>query len=280
MAIDKASQLVRFDPVTKGLTSLTSTLFPSAQGLAIEPNGNVLVVSGDDIFRVNLTSGMTTTLVDNANVNGGFFGPKGIAVGPTGRIFVTEFFKFAWEINAATGEASMLSLSRDLVHPNVVEVRSDGVLVVMESNTNLVRISPSSGVVDMMWYGLPGFSKDMAIESDDDILVTSTSGVFRFDASSGAQSALTWDRPFFNPLGIAVAPGACPRPISTTTAPLTVTTWPCGASFSAPRGRKHCRPTPTPMATPTARISWYGRDKWAGIQRFRACLNRQPGRLR
>ncbi len=207
VAIDKASQLVRFDPVTKGLTSLTSTPFPSAQGLAIEPNGNVLVVSGDDIL-VNLASGMTTTLVDNVNVNGGFFGPKGIAVGPTGRIFVTEFFKFAWEINAATGAASMLSLSRDLVHPNVVEVRSDGDLVVMESNTNLVRISPSSGAVDMMWYGLPGFSKDMAIESDNDILVTSTSGVFRFDASSGAQSALTWDRPFFNPSGIAVAPGA------------------------------------------------------------------------
>jgi sugar lactone lactonase YvrE len=207
VAIDKASQLVRFDPVTKGLTSLTSTLFPSVQGLAIEPSGNVLVVSGDDIFRVNAASGVTTTLVDNANVNGGLFGPKGIAVGPTGRIFVTEFFKFAWEINPATGAASMLSLSRDLVHPNVVEVRSDGDLVVMESNTNLVRISPSSGEVDMMWYGLPGFSKDMAIEADDDVLVTSTSGVFRFDASSGAQSALTWDRPFFNPLAIAVAPG-------------------------------------------------------------------------
>jgi streptogramin lyase len=207
VAIDKSSQLVRFDPVTMGLTSLTTTAFPSAQGLAIEPNGNVLVVSGDDIHRVNVASGATTTLVDNANVNGGFFGPKGIAVGPTGRIFVTEFFKFAWEINPATGAAAMLPLSRELVHPNVVEVRSDGDLVVMESNTNLVRISPSTGAVDMMWYGLPGFSKDMAIESDNDILVTSTSGVFRFDASSGAQSALTWDRPFFNPAGIAVAPG-------------------------------------------------------------------------
>ena len=98
-------------------------------------------------------------------MNGGFVGPKGIAVGPTGRIFVTEFFKFEWEINAATGHASMLSLSRDLVHPNVVEVRSDGDLVVMESDPNLVRISPSSGAVDMMWYGLPGFSKDVAIEN-------------------------------------------------------------------------------------------------------------------
>jgi sugar lactone lactonase YvrE len=208
VAIDKSSQLVRFDPVTMSVTPLTTNTFPAAKGLALEPNGNVLVVSGDDIFRVNVASGMTTTLVDNMNVNGGFFGPAGIAVGPTGRIFVTEFFKFAWEINPANGAASLLPLSRELFHPGVIEVRSDGDLVVMESNTNLVRISPSSGAVDMMWYGLPGFSKDMAIEADNDILVTSTSGVFRFDATSGVQSVLTWDRPFFSPQGIAVAPGS------------------------------------------------------------------------
>jgi hypothetical protein len=209
IAVDKTDRLVRFNPATLGVAPLApSVLLPGATDLAIEPSGTILVLSQSDIVRVNPVTGQATTLVNHLNVNGGFFGPSGIAVGPTGRIFVTEFFESAWEINASTGNASKLPLSREISHGSTIKVRSDGDLIVRESNSALLRVSPDTGAISFYWYGLPGFPKDFALEADDDVILTSSLGLFHYDASTGQQSPLTMigGDDFFGPEAIAIAP--------------------------------------------------------------------------
>jgi len=212
LAIDNDDQLVRFNPTTLAVTPLTTSSFPSAKDIALEPSGNVLVVADDNIFRVNPTSGVTTTLVDRENVNDGFFGPAGIAVGATGRIFVTEFFEQLWEINPATGAAAVLPRSREVELATFIDVRSDGDLIVRDFNLgDLLKINPNTGLVTTFATGLPTFTADLEIEEDNDIVIASTDGVFRYDASTGAETPLAIDGPLFSPQAIAVAPGAAPQ---------------------------------------------------------------------
>ncbi|HEX6961345.1 MAG TPA: hypothetical protein VF175_05725 [Lacipirellula sp.] len=207
VAIDEADRLVRFNPATLTVTPLTSTLFPLAVDLAIEPSGNVLVVDNQDLFRVNIASGMTTTLVNHENVNGGFFSPRGITVGPTGRVFLTEFFEQAWEYIPASGMVLELPLPEEVTLASVIDARSDGDLIVRDFDVgDLLRIDPDTGDVTTFATGIPALTHDFALEADDDVVLTSSEGVFRYAAASGAETPLTIDATFFEPLGIAVAP--------------------------------------------------------------------------
>jgi hypothetical protein len=204
-------QLVRFNPATLGLTPVTDALFPQFKDIALEPNGNILVAAGDDIFRVHPTSGLTTMLVEGDNVNNGFFGPMAVAVGPTGRIFVTEFFEEIWEINPTTGGAMVVPLSQDIRATDLLGVRSDGDLILREFDLgDLLRINPNTGLATTFAIGIPTFAGDLAIEANNNVVVSSTDGVFRYNASTGAETPLTRDPGFFSPKSIAVAPGGAP----------------------------------------------------------------------
>jgi hypothetical protein len=207
VAIDAADRLVRFNPATLAVTPLTSRPFPMAVDIAIEPSGNVLVVDNEDLFRVNVASGVTTTLVDHTTVNDGFFSPRGIAVGPTGRVFLTEFFEQAWEYVPASGLLFELPLPDEVTLASVVDVRSDGDLIVRDFDVgDLLRINPDTGDVAPFATGLPAITHDFAVEADDDVVLTSSEGVFRYAAANGAETPLTTDATFFSPVGIAVAP--------------------------------------------------------------------------
>ena len=215
LAIDRDDRLVRFDPVSLSVTPLTSTLFPFPVDIAVETSGTILVAASSDIFRVNPTSGATTTLVNHANVNGGFFGPHGIDVGASGRIFVTEFFEDLWEINPATGAATQVPQSRDLVLADVLEVRTDGSLITREFDTgNFLKINPATGAIVDYTTDVPTFVNGIALEADDDLLVASDDAVFRYDAVTGAKTTLTSPETFFSPAAIAVAPLGGPSAIA------------------------------------------------------------------
>jgi sugar lactone lactonase YvrE len=207
VAVDFDQRLVRFDPAALTVTPLTTTLFPLASGIAVEQSGTILVAAGFDIFRVNPATGATTTLVNHDNVNGGFFNPFGIDVGPTGRIFVSEFFEDLWEINPATGAASQVPRSRDISLRDPLVVRSDGSLVSREFDTgNFLKINPATGEITTFATDVPTFVNGIALEADDHLVAASTIGVFRYDATTGAKTTLTPDETFFSPGGIAVAP--------------------------------------------------------------------------
>ncbi len=206
LGLQHDGSLARFSLATLAVTPVTSTLFPFPVDLEIEADGSLLVATLDDVFRVDPASGQTETLVNHEDVNDGFFSPQGLAVGPTGRIYVTEFFEQLWEVNPTTGAASILPTSRELDGVSLIEARSDGVLITREFSTNsLLKIDPDTGAVSTFAPGLPTFTHQMAIEANDDVLLTWTSGVLRFDAATGAQSGLVEDGPFFAPHGIAVA---------------------------------------------------------------------------
>jgi hypothetical protein len=75
---------------------------------------------------------------------------------------------------------------------------------------NLVRVNPAGGAVTPFASGLPTFPHGTAIEPDNDILVASTDGVFRYEAATGADTPLTVDGPFFSPGAVAVTPSTPP----------------------------------------------------------------------
>jgi streptogramin lyase len=210
LSIDNSGNLLRFDPVTLGVTQLTTANFFGATDLAIEPSGNILVAD-DAIFRVDPATGVTTTLTDGSVPNGGFFSPGTIDVGPTGRIFITEFFEDLWEINPVTGVATTVPQSRDLSQPYLIQVRSDGDLVMQEFNTgNIVRINPTTGAITTFATGVPTGTRDLALEANDALLVSADNGVFRVAPGGGAPAILTPDMSFFSPEAIAVAPAPEP----------------------------------------------------------------------
>jgi hypothetical protein len=75
-----------------------------------------------------------------------------------------------------------------------------------------VKINPQSGTVIPFATDLPTFVSELAIESDNDILLTSPDGVFRYNAVTGAKTMATPASIFFSPNGIAVAPGTFTSP--------------------------------------------------------------------
>ena len=207
VAVDFMDRLVRFDPESLAVTPLTATLFPGAVDLAVEPSGDILVADQDRIFRVDHATGVTQPLVDDPNINGGFFSISSLAVGPTGRIFITEFFREIWEINPATGAATTPFFPNAGSILDLIDIRSDGDIIVQDfPSGNLLRINYDTRVVTTFATGLPTFTQDLAIEADDDVVVSSLEGIFRYDSTTGAESLLTPDETFFSPRAIAVAP--------------------------------------------------------------------------
>jgi sugar lactone lactonase YvrE len=206
VAIDVDNRLVRFDPVTRAVAPLTSTLFPLATDIAVEQSGTILVTAGN-VFRVNPATGATSTLVDKDMVNDGFFNPFGVDVGPTGQVFVSEFFESLWEINPSTGAAAKVPTSREIDLRDPLEVRSDGTIISREFPTgNFLKINPATAAVTNFATDVPTFVHGIALEADDDLLVTSDSTVYRYNAATGAKTTLTPGATFFAPGGITVAP--------------------------------------------------------------------------
>lgn len=197
---NELDEIFRLNPTTGVVSSLGVSGLNIIDGFIVKPNGDLLISHGREISQFSRSTGLTTTL--KAGV---FFSPGGIAQSTEGRVFITEFFENILEINAHTGAASGVTRA-DLTLPRLIEVRSDGDLVVDNFMPRvLYRIDPDTGAVTLFTDDLPTFVRDIALDAADNLWLTSTEGVFLYD-SAGGPKTLIHDETFFSPNAVAIVP--------------------------------------------------------------------------
>jgi streptogramin lyase len=196
---DGTDSIKKLNPANSQITTLPVTDVQFIDGFVVEPSGSLLIADDNSVDRFDPAIPNTGEIASRD-----FFGPAGIASGPNGRVYVTEFFDDLWEVNPASGGLSPVTATEILL-PDLIAVRPDGDLIVHDFNNNLLRIDPDTGGVTTFSTDLPTFPSAIAVEANGDLLMTSTDGVFRFDASTGVRTPLTTGT-FFSPKGIVVIP--------------------------------------------------------------------------
>ena len=200
---DMGGGLIRVDPATGMRTTLSANgapaggpSFSAPSGMAVAPNGNILVVDrsafggGGGVIRVDQTTGARTPVSENAAPAGlpNFEEPAGIALAPNGDILVADE-------NAFGGSGGIIRV--DPVTGARTTLSANG--------------SPAGG---------PSFEQpvSIAIAPGGDLFVIDedayggTGGVMRVDATTGARTTIsangeaTGGALFRQPYGIALAP--------------------------------------------------------------------------
>jgi hypothetical protein len=213
---DDLGRLSRFDPTT----SIVSPISDPIAGLSfvkftLESPSSSLVLSGDNLLRIDMNTGAITELLNGDSLNGGFFGAQDVTVTADGRIFVAEFFESLWEVNPVTGAARIISLAEDLF-PQALASFSNGDLLIRDFGpARLVRVNPDTRSVSLFSDDLPSFVRDFAVLANDDVVLTGGGqfgGIYRYDGVTGQRRTLYEATGFFVPGWIAVAPGPVPVP--------------------------------------------------------------------
>ena len=190
----------RLNPLTGAGRSLNVPNVSLTDGFVVENNCELLIANSGAVSRYSRASQQTSTVTSDT-----FFAPNGIARGGNGRVFITEFLNQLWEIDPVSGVRSLIT-SADLSIPSLIEVRSDGDLIVKNfSPSQLNVIAPDTGSVALFSSELPTFVRDIVLDANDNLWLTSTDGVFRYD-SSGGNRTLIASGTFFSPRAIAIVP--------------------------------------------------------------------------
>lgn len=203
-----SNQIFRLNPLTGGATSLGVPGLGLVDGFVVEPSGDLLIANSDEVSRYARSTGQLSTVA-----TGAFFSPNGIAQAADGRVFITEFFEDLLEVDPATGGYSLVT-GTELSIPGLIAVRSDGDLIVENfSPSVLYRIDPDTGLRTLFSDDLPTFVREFALDAADNLWLSSTDGIFRYDSPGGAKTLAAADT-FFSPQGLAVVPlGWTPPPV-------------------------------------------------------------------
>lgn len=140
-------------------------LFANPRGLAVDAEGGVIVVdTGNVRVRRIAPDGTVTTLAgtgeagfaDGAGAGARFADPRGVAVGPDGRIYVADTGNFRIRVLSPEGQVSTLAVVGDgepvaaeskLKGPYGVAVDGQGRVYVADATTNAIETISPDGVV-------------------------------------------------------------------------------------------------------------------------------------
>jgi hypothetical protein len=216
VCFDDLNRLSRFDPATSIITPISEPIaVVQFFDFTLESPNSSLVLSGNNLLRVDMNTGAITELLDGNSLNGGFFSAQGVTVTPDGRIFLAEFFETLWEVDPITGAAGIVSLTEDLF-PQALASFSNGELLIQDLGPDrLVRVNPDTRSVSLFSDDLPTNVRDFAILANDDVVLTGSGlsrGIYRYDGVTGQRRTLYEAMGFFVPGSIAVAPGSVPIP--------------------------------------------------------------------
>lgn len=197
---DAPSAIHRINPANGHEVDLHVPGISLIDGFVVEDSGDLLIANSGEVSRFTRSAGVTSTVTTST-----FFSPNGIARGADGRVFITEFFEDLWEVSPTTGARSTVT-GTDLSIPGLIAVRSDGDLIVENFSPGvLYRIDPDTGAVSLFTDDLPSIVNGFALDSVDNLWLTATDGLYRYDASGGPKT-LVYTETFFNPSAIAVVP--------------------------------------------------------------------------
>jgi streptogramin lyase len=222
--------VTRVDPATGAKTTVSEDgLFSVPSGLAVEPDGDILVADPSaGLIRVDPVSGEQTLV----SAGGSLAIPLGVAVEADGDILVADRDAFGGgliRVDPVSGAQTTVSSGGSFSQPSGVAVEADGDILVANAGNSgggsgcdvicppasVTRVDPVTG--DQTTVSASGSFVDpfgIAVEADGDILVADQNafggpgGVFRVDPVSGAQMAVSSGGSFERPSGIAVVPAA------------------------------------------------------------------------
>lgn len=174
--------------------------FYDHSGVVVEPAGTLLLAGtlGVDRFDPGAPGSLTRiTTAEN-------FDPVGIARLGDGRVFVIEALEDVWEVDPMSGAVTRVSTTT-IDSPGLIAARPAGDLIVLDIFDQLLRVDPDTGVTTLFSDDVPNVTWAMAVEADGDVLLSSSTGLFRYDAATGARSTLA-TLPGVLHMGLAVVP--------------------------------------------------------------------------
>jgi DNA-binding beta-propeller fold protein YncE len=196
--------------------AVASTVFSRPAGIAVEPNGHVIVAymqrqgGHGDVFDVNLATGAHTLIVPDSTL----FEPFGVALDPAGDVVVTE--------PDESGEHSrvhrlMRSGIQHVLHDGPagliyggVAVEAGGSIVVATSAVHdpgrVIRFDPTGQTLQPLTVGGNlAFTIGIAIDHAGAILVADSSRrIVRVDPGNGTQTVVASGGSLSSPVGVAV----------------------------------------------------------------------------
>ncbi len=227
--------VIKVDPATGARTTISSNAsatgpaFVGPEGIALEPDGDILVGDydafagiGGGVIRIDPATGTRTAVSENAAPTGGpsFVDPSGLEPDFAGRIVVADPSAFGGtggviRVDPATGVRTTVSENSapaggpSFESPLDVAIEADGHILVVDVDAfggtgGVIRVDPVTGARTTVSEnaspaGGPSFDNPLrlALEVDGDILVADedafggTGGVIRVDPVTGARTTVT-----------------------------------------------------------------------------------------
>ena len=186
--------ILRIDPMTLTQSLIPTRSFTSARGMAVERDGNILVAATDSLVRVNAATGDVTTLR-----SGSFISPRDVIVGPTGDIYLSDFFNGVARIDPVTGAPTEVP-GDSIFAPGGIAFDNEGKLLATDASRGLVRIDLGTGEQTIVSNGtFTTSTSHLAVEEDGNILLASVfDDLIRIDPATGLATNLV-TQSFFSP---------------------------------------------------------------------------------
>ena len=272
--------VIRVDPNTGAQVAVSlGGLFVNPFGIAIEPGGSILVADSDGgsttpgcsigpcgtVIRVNGQSGLQTRLSGDGNL----LQPMGIAVAPSGDIYVIDNRDrgssgggVLLKIDRVSGAQTVVSSNGFFSAPSSVVIEATGQILVGDANAMpppqgpgaVIRVNPVGGAQTVVaHHGFFAGQRGLALATNGEILVADPEafsgggGIIAVNPTTGAQTVVSSGGVFRDPWSVATVTSA-PQP----TCPTSLS--PSQASFGAAGGPQ--------MITVTAALgcNWFSRS--------------------
>lgn len=133
--VDSGNQLIRRISSTGEVSKLSGT-YPANSDVAVDPNDNLIVLSGTDIFRV--TPGGSATLVKTYEQMPGSYHPINVAVDAWGRIYVLMRYRQIFRVERINLDNTTTSVYYVQTFGEVTGMAADAM-----GNIALIHISPT-----------------------------------------------------------------------------------------------------------------------------------------
>lgn len=202
----------RIDP-TIGAQDVISSggLFFSPLGVALEPDGNILLADSGagGVIRVDPGTGAQTFV----SVGGSLVAPTGVAVAPNGDIFVADDAAAVVRVDPITGAQTVITSGGALVEPRDIAIGPGGLLFVVDTTSeHVVRVDPTTGTQTII-SSSPGTDPfGITVDQNGDLLVAHLNGfdndsgaIERINLLTGAESVVSTGGDFATPIDAAVA---------------------------------------------------------------------------
>jgi sugar lactone lactonase YvrE len=218
-------EILRLDPFTGELTHISSggELAYSQGRMALDADGDIIVVSGDGVLRVDPSTGTQTVI----SSGGSFIRLSAVAIEESGNLIVTDTGVFGEagaiiRVDPITGAQTIVSSGEGLITPGGVAIDPNGEILVADADTwdrsgRVIRIDPTTGVQTVVSSGGSFLDPyDITIDPNGNLLIADLSsfegpcylmgcgGIIQVDPVTGTQTSVSEGGIFTNPLSIAI----------------------------------------------------------------------------